>query len=244
MNSFESFKWTNNFHNGLRSRMAREIIEQGYWAKLKPSSKEIYPSILKHVNKSGLAFPSIRTLAIISGVTEKTAGKGVKGLEGLPGFNKVRKMSRRGHTAYHYFIKEPTPDSKHTIWLSHSPDLHQSMSQLTPTAKAVLPVLKCFSYWEVDRYCKLEEIEYSPLEFTEIYKDRKYDFMKADESIICELAGISKKSLPDAYKSLVHHYFIEPLEFYEGRKVWKVFVKPTQHYKRDWLNSELKKRYS
>jgi len=118
------------------------------------------------------------------------------------------------------------------------------MSQLTPTAKAVLPVLKCFSYWEVDRYCKLEEIEYSPIEFTEIYKDRKYDFMKADESIICELAGISKKSLPDAYKSLVHHYFIEPLEFYEGRKVWKVFVKPTQHYKRDWLNSELKKRYS
>ena len=68
--------------------------------------------------------------------------------------------------------------------------------------------------------------------------------MNAEEANICEFAGISKKSLPNAYRSLIKNHIIEPLGLYEGRKVWKVFVKPTQHYKRDWLNSELKKRYS
>ena len=104
-------------------------------------------------------------------------------------------------------------------------------------------ILKHFSYWEIERYCKPEDIEYSPVEFTEIYKGRKYDFMDADEPIICEFAGISKKALPNAYKSLAQHYFIELLGFYGGRKVWKVLVNPTKYYKRDWLNRKLKKRY-
>ena len=244
MKSFETFQWTENVDNGMTLRMPKEVIENRYWAKLPLNSKAIYPPILKHVNKErGLAFPSIRTLAILSGVTEKTAGKGVNGLNGLPGFKKVRKMSKRGHTAYHYLINEPIRDSRNTIWFSHSYINGGNWSQLTQTAKAILPVLKFFSGWDIEPYCELENIEYIPIEHREIYKGRKYDFMDAEEAYICELAGISKKSLPDAYRSLIKNHIIEPLGLYEGRKVWKVFVKPTQHYKRDWLNSELKKRY-
>ena len=244
MKSFETFQWTENVDNGMTLRMPKEVIENRYWAKLPLNSKAIYPPILKHVNKErGLAFPSIRTLAILSGVTEKTAGKGVNGLNGLPGFKKVRKMSKRGHTAYHYLINEPIRDSRNTIWFSHSYINGGNWSQLTQTAKAILPVLKFFSGCDIEPYCELENIEYIPIEHREIYKGRKYDFMDAEEAYICELAGISKKSLPSAYDNLIKHHIIEPLGLYEGRKVWKVFVKPTQHYKRDWLNSELKKRY-
>jgi len=240
---YSPFQWSDNFNNGLHSRMAREIIEQGYWAKLRTSSQAIYPSILKFINKNGLAFPSLRTLAIVSGVTEKTAGKGVQGLEGLPGFRKIRKISRHGHTIYNYTIKEPLPDYQHTIWFSHSYINGGNWSKLNPTAKAVLPVLKCFASWDIEPYCELEEIEYIPIEHREIYKGRKYDFMNAEEANICELAGITKKSLPNAYRSLITNHIIEPLGLYEGRKACKIFVTPTQHYKRDWLNSELKKRY-
>ena len=241
---YSPFQWSDNFNNSLFSRIPREIIELGYWAKLPLNSKAIYPPILKHVNKErGLAFPSIRTLAILSGVTEKTAGKGVNGLNGLPGFKKVRKMSKRGHTAYHYLINEPIRDSRNTIWFSHSYINGGNWSQLTQTAKAFLPVLKFFAFCDIEPYCEMEGIEYTPIEHTEIYRNRKYDFMDAEEAYICELAGISKKSLPSAYDNLIKHHIIEPLGLYEDRKVWKVFVKPTQHYNRDWLNSELKKRY-
>ena len=67
--------------------------------------------------------------------------------------------------------------------------------------------------------------------------------MNAEEANICELAGITKKSLPNAYRSLITNHIIEPLGLYEGRNACKIFVTPTQHYKTDWLNSELKKRY-
>ena len=86
MKNIEAFKWTENVSNGLTLRMPRIIIEEYYWAALKPASKSVYVPLLKFVNKNGSAFPSIRTLAIVSGVTEKTAGQGIKGLEGLPGF--------------------------------------------------------------------------------------------------------------------------------------------------------------
>ena len=80
------------------------------------------------------------------------------------------------------------------------------------------------------------KISLAPVELT-------LTFMDAEEAYICELAGISKKSLPSAYDNLIKHHIIEPLGLYEGGKVWKVFVKPTQHYDRDWLNKQLKKRY-
>ncbi len=180
-NPYAPFQWSENLYKDLYFRIPKIIIKESLWANLNQASKSVYVPLLKFVNKHGFAFPSLRTLAIVSGVTEKTAGRGVKGLEGLPGFKKVRKISGRGHIAYNYAIKEPPPDGKHSIWFSHAYINGGNWSQLTPTAKAVLPVLQCFAGWDIEAYCKLEEIEYSPIEFTEIYKDRKYDFMDVDE---------------------------------------------------------------
>ena len=243
MKNIEAFKWTENVSNGLTLRMPRIIIEEYYWAALKPASKSVYVPLLKFVNKNGSAFPSIRTLAIVSGVTEKTAGQGIKGLEGLPGFKKIRKVSRRGHIAYNYFIEEPPPDNKHTIWMSHSYINGGNWSMLTPTAQAVLPVLKCFSYWEIERYCKEQGMEYSPADLTEIYRCREYDFVDADESIICEFAGITKRSLAAAYKSLTDNYFIKPVEPDGDKKLWELEIIPLFYYTRDSLNDRTKERY-
>jgi len=242
-NSYALFQWSNNLNNGLSLRMPRIIIEESLWANLDQASKSVYVPLLKFVNKNGRAFPSLRTLAIVSGVTEKTAGKGIKGLDGLPGFNKIRWISSRGHIAYKYKIDEPPPDHKHTVWISHDYINGGNWSQLTPTAQAVLPVLKFFAFWEIEWYCELEDMEYELIEFTDIYKNRKYDFMDADESVVYEMAGISKRSLPEAYESLAQHYLIEPLESHEDGKVWKLFTKPFHCYKRDTLNDQVKERY-
>jgi hypothetical protein len=243
MKNIDTFKWTENVSNGLSFRVPRIIVEECYWAALSSASKSVYVPLLKFVNKNGSAFPSIRTLAIVSGVTEKTAGHGIKGLEGLPGFKKIRKVSRRGHIAYNYFIEEPPPDNKHTIWMSHSYINGGNWSLLTPTAQAVLPVLKCFSYWEIERYCKEQGMEYSPADLTEIYRFREYDFVDADESIICEFAGVSKRSLAAAYKSLTDNYFIKPVELDGDKKLWELAIIPHYYYRRDSLNDRTKERY-
>jgi hypothetical protein len=241
--SLGSFKWTENFGNGLNIRMSRRVIEEGYWSNLIPASKAVYLPLLKFVNKQGSAWPSQRTLAIVSGVTEKTAGKGIVGLNGLPGFGKKRYITRRGHTANHYCIEEPLPDYEHTIWISHDYINGGNWSLLIPAAKAVFAVLKHFAWWEIDPYCDLQGLEYNPIDFSEIYQCRKYDFMNAEEPIICELAGINRRSLPDAYRSLESNHFLEFLGIDEGKKAWKVFTIPPRYYKRDWLNKKMGKRY-
>jgi hypothetical protein len=240
----DSFKWTENIGNGLSIRMPRRIIEEGYWSNLNSASKAVYLPLLKFVNKKGSAWPSQRTLAIVSGITEKTAGNGVKGLNGLPGFEKKKYITRRGHTANHYFIEEPLPDYQHTIWFSHDYINGGNWSLLTPAAKAVFPVLKHFAWWEIDLYFELKDDGYDPIDFLEIYQDRDYDFMNAEEQNICELAGINRRSLFDAYESMISNNFIELLGVDEGRKTWKVFTTPSQYYKRDWLNKKMGQRYS
>ena len=243
--SFSPFQWTENVGNGLSLRLPREIIKEGIWSTLKPSSKAVYPCILKFVSKKkGLAFPSLRTLAIVSGVTEKTAGDGIKGLDELPGFEKNRYITNRGHTAYKYQIKEPPPDTDHTIWISHEFINGGNWSLLNPTAKAIFPVLKHFSWWDGREYCDLENLDssmdYSDL--SDLYPSREYDFMDADDEIICELSGITTRSLKEAYRSLSDRYFISSVKVM-GRKLWKVHIKPSFIYKREYLNKHMIKRY-
>jgi hypothetical protein len=239
------FRWTDNLHNGLSLRFARMLIEKETWATLKPASKAIYPCLLKFVNKgSGLAFPCLHTLAIVSGVSEKTAGEGIKGLDGLPGFMKETYITRRGHTAYKYKIQEPPPDRDHTIWISHHFINGGNWSLLTPTAKAVFPVLKHFSWWDGRYYCELENLDSSmdDLDLQCLYPDRKYDFIDAEDEIVCKFSGITKRSLQNAYESLHKHHFVSPLRV-AGRRVWKTYIYPPKHYKREWLNQRIENRY-
>ena len=242
--TISTYEWIENVGNNLFLRIPREVVEDRYWSNLTTASKAVYLPLLKFVNKNGSAWPSQRTLAIVSGITEKTAGKGVKGLDGLPGFEKKKRITRRGHTSNYYLIKEPSPEYLQTIWFSHAYINGGNWSQLTPVAKAIFPVLKHFAWWDIDLYCGLEDLEYSPIENSEIYRDRDYDFMNAEESIICEFAGISRRSLSDAYESLVSQDLIKFLGVDDGKRVWKVFVKPKEYYKRDWLNQESERRYS
>ena len=68
--------------------------------------------------------------------------------------------------------------------------------------------------------------------------------MDADCEIIAEMSGITKKSLREAYQSLIKNYFIEYVGKIDGIDTWKLFVQPLHTFKLSWLNDQLKKRYA
>ena len=237
------FQWPETVDNGLFFRMRRDIIDDLLWAGLPTASQAVYPTLLTFVSRHGLAYPSLRTLAIMSGVTEKTAGNGIRNLEGIPGFTKYLEYNRRGHPSYQYEIKEPLADSDHSIIFRHAYFDGGNWCQVSPTGKAVFPVLKHLAWWKFYEYCELEDIEFREMEMINVFKDRDYDFMDAAEEHICQLAGICRRSLPGAFASLTENYLTEPLETEEGAKLWKVFTVPQMYYKRDMLNEQTKNRY-
>ena len=106
------FQWKENVQSGLFFKMPRNIINSGLWADLPKASKSIYLPLLRFVNKYGWAWPSNRTLAIYSGLDEKTARIGRKGLDGLPSLKKFVRFDRGGHSYYKYKIEEPKVGSK------------------------------------------------------------------------------------------------------------------------------------
>lgn len=244
MEKNNTFQWKENVQSGLFFKMPRNIINSGLWADLPKASKSIYLPLLRFVNKHGWAWPSNRTLAIYSGSTEKTARIGRKGLEGLPGLKMSIKFDRGGHSTYRYEIEEPQSDSDHSIIFSHAYFDGGNWSQLSQVGQAVFPVLKFFTgWWDYRKYCELECLEFDGSEVKNIFKDRDYDFMDAEAKAICLFAGISRKSLPDAFNSLVEHGLIEFTETEDEEKLWKVHTKPIFCYPRDLMNKETKERY-
>ncbi len=58
-------------------RFNKALVTQKLWANLPKASKSVYPVILVHCNAKGMAFPGQKTIAILSGRTEKTVREGI-----------------------------------------------------------------------------------------------------------------------------------------------------------------------
>lgn len=223
-----------NLRDNLFIQIPEWYIEKGYWGNLPLASKSIYPVILKHVNAQGYCFPSVFKIAQIAGVTEKTVGKGLKGLEGFPDFRKEKYMTRRGHTAYRYNFK-PVAEEVKTISIKHGIFNGSNWSQLTPCAKAIYPVLQYFCWWNYDFYFEYEEIDYEndddSVSPENPIPQRKYDFISPENEYVAQLAGISIRSTKSAYQSLSDNYLIvEDERMFEGRKTWRLFIQPPQTF--------------
>ena len=236
------FEFKEDLRSELFIRVPRFYIEKKFWANLPSSSKAIYPIIFKHSNADGVSFPSQLTIAILAGVTEKTVRDGLAGLEGFPEYKRTRYYTNRGHIAYKYAIT-PSSKNRRLFSVSHAFFNGGNWSLLTPTAKSIYFTLKHYSWWDWLIYSELDEganlfIPENP------YIYREFDFLDADCEIIAEMSGITKKSLREAYQSLIKNYFIEYIGKVDGRDTWKLFVQPSTTYKPNWLNDKLKKRYA
>ncbi len=235
--------WKDNIGNGLYSRIPRKLILEKNWGKLHLSAKAIYLPLIKHVNTDGEAWPSCETLGQLAGITRKTAENGIKYLEGFPGFKKQPYFTRRGHKSNKYTIKEPSKDPKVSIYISHDFINGGNWSQLVPVGKAIFPVLLNFAWWDKELYLELEETYVDERDDEEIYKTREYDIFDGDKKLICELAGISFRSLDKAILSLNEKYFLEPQQ-YDGKEIWKILISPSKVFTRSFLIRKKEKLFS
>ena len=100
-------------------RFDKKLVENMNWALLPKSSKAVFPVIACHCNDKGESFPSERTIAIMSGRTDKTVRDGIKGLETFPGFKFTFYVTSRGRRAKRFYINQPSTDIKGRIFPFH-----------------------------------------------------------------------------------------------------------------------------
>lgn len=223
-------------------RIKGSYFQDKTWKNWPKATKAIVPVIMKHSNASGHSFPSQTRIAIYAGITEKSVRQGFSGLQNFPDFGIKRVFNRRGWMKNKYWFKPATKNEKGAVFISHAFFNGANWALLTPTAKAIYPVLKYFHFWDFDLYQEYEEMDEPPSETCEVYNDRKYDFLSADPEAIAEYSGVCKKSIPPAIKALTDNYFIEPIGMVDGRITWKLFTQPPNTFADD-MNKQARKRY-
>jgi len=223
--------YQDDLRESLFIRIPKIIFEEDYWRKLPSASKSIYPVILKHINAQGTCFPSEETIAKLAGVTPKTVREGLKGLDGLPGFEKEKYSTQRGYSGYRYMI-DPVGKKVKVISISHAFFNGGNWSELTPSAKAIYPVLKYFSWWDYDLYIEHEDVDYENADEDSISPDspyplRKHDFINPDNENVAQFSGVDIRSIRSSYQSLIDNGFMEHHGMIEGRETWKLFTRPS-----------------
>jgi hypothetical protein len=221
-------------------RFPRHIITDKIWAALPLASKVALPPIAVHMNQHGKAIPSEERIAMLCGRTEKTVRSGVRGLEDLwPGFRTENYVTRRGKRAKRYVFGQMPKDSKAYFGFRRliidGGNWHQL--QATPTACALYPVMRQFSYC-LGRDELLDDEASEDFEsFDEAYRARAFDQCDADPAVLCEYAGISRNSLYPALQALIDACLIEPEQTHDAW--YRVYLVPPHYFKREWLNDQL-----
>ena len=216
-------------------RFDKQLIREKQWAELPLASKSIFPAICSHCNSQGHCHPGQQRIAILSGCTEKTVRTGLKGLRRLEGFHMTSQVSARGHNNYRYIIDFPKQEKGKMFPFYKSIIEAGNWSLLTPSAQALYPVMRQFGFWENELNDKFNIHEYI---------ERGYDYVDADIDILSDYAGIHESTLYKALHLLEDNNFIEDIGITEGRKTWKVFLKPDRRFEANYLNHEVSQKYN
>jgi len=223
----------------------KRLITSGLWAKLPKASKSVYPVIGCFRNAQGLSYPSERTIAILCGRSEKTVRAGIRGLEGLYNLKIFGYLTPRGRRSRKFYLAAP-PKRPGRAFPFYRCLLEKGLWQdLTPTAQALYPVLRCFGFFDADLYRAFVDPEFQDAALDTVLASRDFDFCEADPMELVRHAGISKPSLLPALQSLKKNRLVKALDpDPRGRgSLWQVYFKTTAWYPREYLNEKVRKRY-
>jgi hypothetical protein len=259
MYQFKEIKYS-GFYNRY-FRFDKKLIEDKNWALLPSASKTIYPVIGFHRNrKTGKSYPSQETIGIMAGCDDKTARAGQKGFVNFPGITSYSRVTRRGNRAIvHKFADPPYENGRvfhfHNIMIEGG-----NWSQLSPSAKAIYPVMRHFSYFEFDLNNQHFQEDYklrygegcsysngpdwfdNPSETLQAFTERKYEFCTADKDVLLEYSGLkSIQSIYNGLRDLKDRGLINEIktDYFRGHIV---YLCPPHHYKREVLNGKTQKR--
>lgn len=210
------------------------------WSNISTAAKAVLPVIACHCDEHGKAFPGQETIAALSRLDIKTVRQGIKDLDGFPGFTWEYFLTRHGKRGKYYKLKFPQKGENGRSFFFYNGIIRSgTWSELKPTAKALYPVMRYFSYYDAEED---ENVEYDNLEFKERFAKRRWELCSAEIGRLAEFAGINRRSVGDAIKSLQKNFLIEPYDTYEGERVWRVFLIPKKHWKPGYLNQKLRDR--
>ncbi|WP_419655431.1 hypothetical protein [Desulfosarcina variabilis] len=236
------YQFTEDSDFKARFWFKKEYIENMNWAMLPKRAQAVYPVICCHVNEKGIAFPSERTIAILSGVSDKHVRLGTRDLDGFPGFSCEYYVTVRGKRGKRYPVSLPQENNRNAFPF-HRYLLESGMwRELNPAARALYPVMRCYGYFDFEEYADLEDLDYND---EGLFTDRKYDFCEADRSVLVEKSGISYRSFNSAIKDLIDKNLVKRLEYQK----WAVCLFPcneegkTIYFKRDFLNKKVMTSY-
>lgn len=224
----------------------KKTIENMNWAMLPPASKTIFPVIAAHQDKNGVAFPGEQTISILSGRTDKIVRRGIEGLRDFPGIEIQNYVTPRGRRSKKFKIAKPPEISGRSFPFFKSVFEGGNWQEITPTAQALYPVMRCFGFFDslvFQLYLSLEEgEEHDLLDFDDVFKTREWDFCSAELDVLAGRAGITKKSVRKALESLEETNLIKPFKD-EDLNGWMVFLRPKMRYKRAYLNKKIMDKY-
>jgi hypothetical protein len=216
----------------------KELIKSIVWRGLPPASKTVFPVIVCHCNKNGIAFPSEGTISALCGRTEKTVRKGINGLDVLPNLHWERYVTKTGHYSRKFYYTRPNSRERGRCFPFYKWIIESGIwRELKPTAQALYPVMRYFAFF--DKHIRLEfyDIEIRDSRFYEHYINREFDYCDAEKDILAYYAGINENSLSSALDSLEENCLIESI----SSRDWKVYLKSKNmtYFDREDLNSEI-----
>ena len=217
----------------------KKRIENLNWAMLPMASKAVYPVICSYANESGISFPGERTIAILSGLSDKIARQGINDLSGFPGIESENYTTKRGKRSKRFKINLPKENNKDCFPFHRYLLESGYWSELKPTAKALYIAMRHFSWWDLCEYESCEEDEIEGTDFDGIYTSRKYDFVTADRVVLCKHANINIRSFKSAVSNLEDNKLLNT----SGKTAWQIYSKSTWMKKRDYLNNKIMRSY-
>ncbi len=203
-------------------------IEPGIWARLNKSEQAVLPVIVRHADKYGRSFPGEHRISKMTDLDRKTVRNATHLLErrGLIKTSKFR--TKTGHWQKKYDAKKICSNDSGVNLPSAIFDIWK-WATLRPCAKSLIPVILYFSRPrpELDQNYEYDSVYGRWLErddFLSYLETRKADYCDAEPSILCDFAGISRRSFSSAIKNLVENNIIAPHP--DRRNGWQVFVRP------------------
>lgn len=235
------FQYQEKIDYQLLFRFDGRLIENMNWAMLEKSGKAVFPVIASHANKNGVAYPGEQTIAILAGLSTKHARQGINALQSLPDVEVVKYRTRRGKAKRFEFNKGAAGKGDFPF---HKCIMETGMwSQLKPTAKALYPVIRYLSWFDLDLYRSLSDEEEFMAEGREDYSERRFEFCNAPKGEMAKLAGIHRDSIRAALSNLEENYLLKQ-DSLDGELIHIVYLKPNgTFYRRSFLNQQTIKRF-
>lgn len=203
---------------GLFFRMSKALIHSSEWATLPPIAKAVYPAVVVHANSNGKAFPSIDTIARLTGVTSKTAGNGLKAIfdDGLTKHRRIKRFTSRGTYSYDYYLPALPPRHKGSLPIYKITIYHSEWASTSTAAKSVYLSLQAASFLNYQEYADEQGLCATD---DSLYTERLYDHIEPELEWLTATANLCGKTVRKSLKELHATGFIDTTT-----KPWRLFL--------------------